>query len=106
MSFFEDVHELPARIERYLMQMLLAGKLDAAAGFLIGNAPYDASDEERARYLPVEQVYRDLLEPLRKPAGLRPAARSRPQPRNHPHGDPRADDVEKKSVRVLEPAVK
>jgi muramoyltetrapeptide carboxypeptidase len=65
--FFEDVHESPARIERYLMQLLLAGKLEHVTGFLIGNVPYEGDDAERASYLPVEQVYADLLAPLGKP---------------------------------------
>jgi muramoyltetrapeptide carboxypeptidase len=64
---FEDVHESPARVERYLTQLLLAGKLTAAAGFLIGNVPWDATEEERARFLTARQVYLDLLVPLGKP---------------------------------------
>src|SRR5206468_6047189 len=33
---FEDIHESPARIERYLAQLDRAGLLERAAGFLVG----------------------------------------------------------------------
>lgn len=64
---FEDVHESPARVERYLTQLLLAGKLDQVNGFLIGNVPWEATEEEQARFLTARQVYLDLLAPLGKP---------------------------------------
>jgi muramoyltetrapeptide carboxypeptidase len=63
--FFEDVNESPARVERYLAQLLQAGLLRDVAGFLIGDAPYDEADRER--FLTLEQVYADLLLPLEKP---------------------------------------
>jgi muramoyltetrapeptide carboxypeptidase len=104
--FFEDVNETPARMERYLMQMLLAGKFDRVAGFLIGNAPYDADDEERARYLPVEQVYRDLLEPLGRPLVYGWPHGHDPSPVTLPMGVRIRLDADRKSVTVLDPAVR
>ena len=104
--FFEDVHEHPARIERYLMQLLLAGKLDRAAGFLIGNVPYEADDEERARYLPAEQVYRDLLAPLDKPTVCGWPHGHDPSPVTLPQGIRVRMDADRKSVTVTEPAVR
>jgi muramoyltetrapeptide carboxypeptidase len=103
--FFEDVHESPARMERYLTQMLLAGKFDRVTGFLIGNAPYDADEDERARYLPVEQVYRDLLVPLGKPLVYGWPHGHDPSPVTLPIGIPIRLDADRKSVTVLEAAV-
>ncbi|HTE17885.1 MAG TPA: LD-carboxypeptidase [Armatimonadota bacterium] len=104
--FFEDVHESPARIERYLMHLRLAGKLDRVAGFLIGNVPYDAPEEEKRRYLPVEQVYRDLLQPLGKPLVYGWPNGHDPSPVTLPIGIRIRLDADRKRVTVLEPAVR
>jgi muramoyltetrapeptide carboxypeptidase len=104
--FFEDVHESPARMERYLMQLLLGGKLDEVNGFLIGNAPHDADDEERARYLTLEQVYRDLLVPLGKPLVYGWPHGHDPSPVTLPMGIRARLDADRKSVTVLDPAVR
>lgn len=104
--FFEDVHESPARIERYLMQLLLAGKLEAATGFLIGSVPYDATDEEKARYLTEFQVYEDLLLPLGKPLLHTWPVGHVPSPVTLPMGVRIRMDATRKSVTVLDPAVR
>jgi muramoyltetrapeptide carboxypeptidase len=104
--FFEDVHESPARIERYLTQMLLAGKFDHVAGFLIGNAPFEGTDEEKARYLPVRQVYMDLLAPLGKPMVHAWPVGHDPSPITIPMGISVRLDADRKAVTVLEPAVR
>jgi muramoyltetrapeptide carboxypeptidase len=44
--FLEDVSERLYRVDRYLSQLRLAGKLQAAAGVLLGSFSYD--DEEQA----------------------------------------------------------
>ncbi|MGV3719770.1 MAG: S66 peptidase family protein [Actinomycetota bacterium] len=103
--FFEDVHESPARMERYLTQLLLSGKLDHVAGFLIGNAPYEASDAERASYLPIEQVYADILAPLGKPLVYGWPHGHDPSPVTLPMGIRIRLDADRKSVTVLEAAV-
>lgn len=103
--FFEDVHESPARIERFLMHMLLAGKFERVNGFLIGNTPYDADPEERSRYLAVEQVYRDLLAPLGKPIVYGWPHGHDPSPVTLPMGIRVRLDADRKSVTVLDPAV-
>ena len=103
--FFEDVHESPARMERYLTQLLLGGKLDHVAGFLIGNAPYDAPEEEKARYLAIEQVYADLLQPLGKPLVYGWPHGHDPSPITLPIGIPVRLDADRKQVTVLEAAV-
>jgi muramoyltetrapeptide carboxypeptidase len=104
--FFEDVHEHPARIERYLTQLLLAGKLDRAAGFLIGNVPYEATEVERRTFLEPEQVYRDLLLPLNKPMIHGWPHGHDPSPVTLPIGIPIRMDADAKSVTVLAPAVR
>ncbi|MEO5733342.1 MAG: LD-carboxypeptidase [Rubrivivax sp.] len=56
--FLEDINEQPYRVDRLLTQLRLAGVLDAAAGFLIGNFSDAASP------LPLLQ---QMLLPLGKP---------------------------------------
>lgn len=104
--FFEDVHESPARMERYLTQLLLSGKLDRVSGFLIGNAPYEDTEEEKARYLPIEQVYADLLVPLNKPLVFGWPHGHDPSPVTLPMGIPIRLDADRRSVTVLEAAVR
>jgi len=104
--FFEDVHESPARIERYLCQLLLAGKLERVTGFLIGNVPYDDADEAHAPFLPASQVYTDLLEPLGKPLIYGWPHGHDPSPVTLPIGIRVRMDADRKSVTVLEPAVR
>jgi muramoyltetrapeptide carboxypeptidase len=43
--FLEDVSERLYRIDRYLSQLALAGKLAAAAGVLLGSFSYDEGDQ-------------------------------------------------------------
>jgi muramoyltetrapeptide carboxypeptidase len=100
--FFEDVYESPARIERYLMQLRLAGHLDEVAGFLIGTAPYD--DAER-RFLTLEQVYSDLLGPLGKPLIHGFPCGHEPDPITLPMGGRVRLDADRQTVAVVEALV-
>lgn len=102
---FEDVYESPARIERYLAQLLYAGKLAGAAGFLIGDCPHDADEEEKARYLTVEQVYADLLTPLGKPAVFGWPFGHVPSPVTLPMGVRARINADDGELEILEPAV-
>ncbi|WP_048601479.1 S66 peptidase family protein [Rubeoparvulum massiliense] len=64
--FLEEVNEEPYRIDRMLNQLQQAGKLDACAGFLIG----DFQQCEPARHnhsFSLEEVLRHYLQPLGKP---------------------------------------
>jgi muramoyltetrapeptide carboxypeptidase len=103
---FEDVHESPARIERYLTQLARAGLLQKAAGFLVGPLRWDASDEERQSFLPFDAVLRDCLEPLGRPTILHYPCGHIPNPIPLPLGTRVELDADKKLVRVLEPAVR
>ena len=62
----EDVGEAPHRIERFLCQFAEAGLLQAAAGFIVGQA----TDADDSRTLPMRQIWTDLLAPYGKPAVL------------------------------------
>lgn len=61
--FFEDVNETTYRIDRMLTHLWLAGKLQDAAGFAIGNLT-NIKDSEN---LTLVDVIRDRFEPLGKP---------------------------------------
>jgi muramoyltetrapeptide carboxypeptidase len=54
--FFEDVSERLYRIDRYLAQLSLAGKLQSAAGVLIGTFSNDDEEEPES-----ETAVRDVL---------------------------------------------
>jgi muramoyltetrapeptide carboxypeptidase len=63
--FLEDVSERLYRIDRYLSQLRMAGKLEAAAGVLIGTFSYDPEDEPES-----ESEVAALLEEYLKPLGV------------------------------------
>jgi len=104
--FFEDIHESPARIERYLAHLARAGLLQQAAGFLVGSLRWDASEEERAAYLPFETVLRDHLAPLGRPALVGYPCGHVPNPITMPLGTLVELDADQRVLRVLEPAVR
>lgn len=57
--FFEDIDEAPYRIDRFLAQLKLAGKLDEAAGVLI--CDFNDCDAPEGRSLTLAQVLDDYL---------------------------------------------
>ena len=58
--FLEDVHEAPYRIDRYLSQLRLAGKLDSPAAVILGQfTEADASPNEDS--LTVHEVLMDYF---------------------------------------------
>lgn len=69
--FAEDVNEEPYRIDAYLTQLKLAGKLDNIAGFVVGEHVSCGPREFRPSYAygtySTEEVYRHYLEPLGVP---------------------------------------
>jgi len=60
----EDVDEAPYRMDRMLMQLLLAGKLQRAAGILFGHSPTCECGVEGKPSLTLFEVLEDLLVPL------------------------------------------
>lgn len=64
----EDVGEVPYRFDRMLTHLKLAGKLDAAAGFIIAECVDCVPGNTRRPMLTVREIIGDLIEPLGKPA--------------------------------------
>ena len=64
--FIEDVTERPYRVDRMLSQLRLAGKLDAAVGFILGDWN-DCGPAEGELSLSLAEVLEDILLPLGKP---------------------------------------
>jgi muramoyltetrapeptide carboxypeptidase len=60
---FEDVDEEPYAIERYLSQLIAAGRLHICAGVVIGEHT-NCQPHEPGPTLALEQVFRDLLIPV------------------------------------------
>lgn len=62
--FLEDVDELPYRVDRFLSQLTLAGKLQsAAAGILLGRFSFDDNPPPDAPSL-LEALFQEYLAPL------------------------------------------
>lgn len=60
----EDIDEAPYRMDRMLMHLLLAGKLNGAAGILFGDSPTCVNGPEGRPSLSLPEVLEDLLAPL------------------------------------------
>lgn len=64
--FLEDVDEYTYRIDRMLTQLKLAGKLDDAAGIILGGWTNCGADNPE-KSLTLEQVFNEILVPTGKP---------------------------------------
>lgn len=64
--FLEDVSERLYRIDRYLSQLRLSGKLESAAGVLIGTFSYDPEDAAESES-EISALLEEYLKPLRVP---------------------------------------
>ncbi len=62
----EDVNEEPYSIDRMLNQLRLAGKLEAAAGIILGDWG-DTKPEEPEKSLSLEEVFDDMFRDIGKP---------------------------------------
>ena len=62
--FIEDIDEFPYRMDRMLVQLLLASNLGKAAGILFGDSPTCLSGEEGKPSLSLMDVMQELLVPL------------------------------------------
>jgi muramoyltetrapeptide carboxypeptidase len=68
--FFEDIDERPHRIDRYLTQLLLANKLQAATAILFGTftrCEYPRRRDHAEPHVSVLDIVRDRILPLQKP---------------------------------------
>jgi muramoyltetrapeptide carboxypeptidase len=103
---FEDIHESPARIERYLSQLARAGILQQAAGFVVGPLRWEVPEEEQSAYLPFETVLRHHLAPLGRPTLVGYPFGHVAHPITMPLGTRVELDADERMLRVLEPAVR
>lgn len=67
--FWEEIGEEPFRIDRYLYQLRLAGKLRRLRGMLVGRL-VDCQPRDRRRALPLRGIISDVLEGYRYPVVL------------------------------------
>jgi muramoyltetrapeptide carboxypeptidase len=63
----EDIDEAPYRMDRMLMQLHLAGKLQEATGFLFGESVDCEGPKDGKPSLTLVEILEDLLVPLHKP---------------------------------------
>jgi muramoyltetrapeptide carboxypeptidase len=63
--FFEDVNESVARIDRMLYQLKYSGKLDDAAGIIVGD--FTNCSNEKYKEYGVEELIKDVLWDYKKP---------------------------------------
>jgi len=66
--FLEDVSEAPYRIDRMLVQLLLAGKLQKAKGIIIGECTDCVPSKPELPTLELEEIFRELIAPLQIPS--------------------------------------
>lgn len=64
--FIEDINEEPRSIDRMLNQLLMAGKLDDAAGLVIGD--FNNCVPQRELTLSLEEILEDYVQKMNKPA--------------------------------------
>lgn len=64
--FLEDIEEEPYGLDRYLTQLALAGKLQQAAGFILGNWK-DCVASNPDRSLTLQEIFKEILIPYNKP---------------------------------------
>lgn len=64
----EDINEDPYKIDRMLSQLILSGRLDKCAGFIIGYMNYSNTGHKLKEFdFSFERVIENLLVPLKKP---------------------------------------
>ena len=97
----EDIGEAPHRIERFLVQFAEAGLLQAAAGFIVGQA----TDADDSKTIPLRRLWSDLLAPYGKPSVLGFPFGHISQNYALPLGIHARLDAEAKTVTLLEAAV-
>jgi len=97
----EDIGESPHRMERFLVQLAEAGLLEAAAGFVVG----EATDADDTHTLPMHQLWSELLTPYGKPTVLGFPFGHVPNNYALPLGVHARLDADAKTLTLLEAAV-
>jgi muramoyltetrapeptide carboxypeptidase len=101
----EDVGERAYRVDRLLMQLLRAGLLQRAAGFVIGTVTGWLEGETCVPPITLDRVWRDYIVPLGKPAILGFPFGHEPDPLTIPLGCLARLDADEGTLEVLEAAV-
>lgn len=101
----EDVDEAPYRVDRMLTQLLLAGKLQRAAGILVGDSPTCLQGSPDRPSLTLMEVLADLLVPLGVPVLYGFPCGHGPHRATLPLGVRVRLDADNSTLTVLEPAL-
>jgi muramoyltetrapeptide carboxypeptidase len=103
--FLEDIGERPYRIDRYLCQLRLAGKLDNVAGIILGQFR-DCEPKEGKDSLSLEQVFADYFGDLNVPVVSNFPAGHTAQNATLPIGGMVKLDADRRQVTILENPVR
>ncbi|CEK14989.1 uncharacterized MccF-like protein (microcin C7 resistance) [Chthonomonas calidirosea] len=101
----EDVNEPVYRVDRYLTQLLNAGILQEAAGFIVGTVTGWRKHEPEDSPNQLYALWEDLLLPLGKPTIVGFPFGHEPNPLTLPLGARARLDADAKTLTILEPAV-
>ena len=101
----EDVDEAAYRVDRYLMQLLHAGILQQAAGFVIGTVTDWEKQEKGPAGITLERVWEDIMAPLGKPTIIGFPCGHEPDPATIPLGCLAELDADSGTLTLLESAV-
>lgn len=101
----EEVEEAPYRIDRMLTQLRLAGKLEAAAGFIVAEWTNCVPSSPDRPSLSLDQVLNDIIVPLGKPTVFGLPAGHGPGRLTLPFGVDVTVDGDRGCVVVEEPGV-
>ncbi len=102
----EDVDEAAYRVDRYLMQLLHAGILEQAAGFVIGTVTDWEKQEKGPPGITLDRVWTDIIAPLGKPTILGFPCGHEPDPVTIPLGCLAELDADAGTLTLLESAVR
>jgi muramoyltetrapeptide carboxypeptidase len=101
----EDVGAPPYRIDRALTQMIRAGLLDKAAGFVIGTVTGWDKGSDGPHAITIDDVWKDLIAPLGKPAIVNFPFGHEPDPLTIPLGCMAELNADDGTLTVVEAAV-
>lgn len=101
----EDVNEMVYRVDRYVTQLLNAGVLQEASGFIVGTVTGWEREEGEKSGNHLHAVWEELLAPLNKPTIIGFPFGHEPNPLTLPLGVYARLDANNKTVTLLEAAV-
>lgn len=101
----EDIGDPVYRTDRQLVQLLRAGLLQKAAGFVIGTVTAWEKQERETPIITIDHLWRDLIEPLGKPTIVNFPFGHEPNPMTMPLGCMAELDADAGTLTVIEAAV-